>query len=359
MAIIMAEGLARTFRTRSGAVEAVRGVDLEVGAGEIVGFLGTNGAGKTTTLRMLATLLRPTSGRATVAGADLRRDPAGVRRRIGYVGQAGGAHPDALVGEELLLQGELYRMTRAAAREQATAVAGRLGLADLLDRQVQTLSGGQRRRLDIALGLVHSPPLVFLDEPSTGLDPHSRRELWDHTRRLRDEWGTTVFLTTHYLEEADALCDRVLVMDRGGIVIEGTPEELKRKVRGDVISVEVADDPAPAEAVLRGRPEVLALAVDDRTLRLTVARGEQALFGLVQALGGAGVRLESIQLTRPSLDEVFLAATGHPLSSDPPTPPGAPAPLPAGAEVAADGPAGPSSVTSPTEEEGALGARRS
>src|SRR5579864_7989121 len=244
MAIIEARGLARTFRSRKRTVEAVRGVDQTVGDGEIVGFLGPNGAGKTTTLRMLTTLLRPTAGTATVAGADLLRDPLGVRKRIGFVPQAigqtqGGTSDNSLVVEELMDQGAAYRIPRAETARRAAALIDQLDLGGLGQRYVKTLSGGQRRRLEIALGLVHQPPLVFLDEPTTGLDPQSRSNLWDHIRSLRSDLGTTVFLTTHYLEEADALCDRVFIIDHGVIAATGTPDELKRQVSGDVVTLRV------------------------------------------------------------------------------------------------------------------------
>jgi ABC-2 type transport system ATP-binding protein len=253
MAIIEAHGLARTFKIRNGGlrrkgtVEAVRGLDLTVREGEIVGFLGPNGAGKTTTLRMLTTLLRPTAGTATVVGADLLRDPVGVRRLIGYVAQAAGTtgagtHPSSLVQEELTLQAGLYRITGSEATRRTELLTRQLELTGLERRMVKTLSGGQRRRLEVAVGLVHSPPLVFLDEPSTGLDPQSRSNLWEHIRRLRSELGSTVFVTTHYLDEADALCDRILVIDHGRIVAEGSPEELKRRISGDVITLHVTGE---------------------------------------------------------------------------------------------------------------------
>ena len=236
--MIHARGLARTFKTRrGGTVEAVRGVDIDVEAGELVGFLGPNGAGKTTTLRMLTTLLNPTAGTATVAGVDLRRDPTEVRRRIGYVAQSGGSGPDVPVGEELITHGRLYRLPLTEARSRAEELYRQLDLTGLDKRLTRTLSGGQRRRLDIAMGLIHRPRLLFLDEPTTGLDPQSRSNLWEHIRALRDEHGVTVFLTTHYLEEADSLCDRVLVIDHGAIVAEGSPDELKRKVSGDAVTV--------------------------------------------------------------------------------------------------------------------------
>jgi ABC-2 type transport system ATP-binding protein len=329
MAIIEAHGLARTFVSRRRKVEAVRGVDLQVDDGEVVGFLGPNGAGKTTTLRMLTTLLTPTAGTATVCGADLRRDPLGVRRRIGYVPQAigvtaGGSDPNCLVREELKIQAQVYRVPAAEIPARIQRITQQLELTGLADRLCKTLSGGQRRRLDIALGLIHSPRLVFLDEPTTGLDPQSRSNLWDHIRALRAELGTTVFLTTHYLEEADALCDRVLVIDNGKIIATGSPEELKRQISGDVVTLSVAGDTAVAENVLAAERAVRELTVDGRALRLSVEHGEEALPGLLRALDRAGLGLTSIQLARPTLDDVFLTLTGRSLREDSATaPPGA------------------------------------
>jgi ABC-2 type transport system ATP-binding protein len=317
MLMIEAKGLARTFRTRQGTVEAVRGVDFTVQPAEIVGFLGPNGAGKTTTLRMLTTLLRPSAGSATVAGCDLRGDPAGVRRRIGYVAQGGSTDPRCKVREELVLQAELYRIDAAEARRRTGELCQQLELAGLEERLVQTLSGGQRRRLDIALGLVHRPPLVFLDEPTAGLDPQGRSNLWGHIRRLRDEHQTTVFLTTHYLDEADALCDRILIIDHGRIVAEGSPDELKRRISGDVVTVEVAGAAADrARAVLSEHAGVREVATSGATLRLTVERGDQVLMSLIRALDAAKVELVSIQLARPTLDDVFLTLTGRSLRED-------------------------------------------
>jgi ABC-2 type transport system ATP-binding protein len=323
MAIIEAHGLARTFTSRRRTVEAVRGVDLSVAEGEIVGFLGPNGAGKTTTLRMLTTLLRPTAGTATVAGADLLTDPVGVRRRIGYVAQAigvtgGGSDPNATVSEEITLQARLYRVPVAEIAGRARLLTGQLDLDGLGDRLVKTLSGGQRRRLDITLGLVHSPRLVFLDEPTTGLDPQSRSNLWDHIRRLREDLGTTIFLTTHYLDEADTLCDRILVIDHGKIVAEGTPDELKRRIAGDVITLSVHDAADTAKSVIHSHGGVREVSVSGRTLRLTVEHGEQALPGLLRSLDAAGITLDTIQLARPSLDDVFLTVTGRSLRDEEP-----------------------------------------
>jgi ABC-2 type transport system ATP-binding protein len=234
MAIISTAGLARTFQTKLGPVEAVRGIDLTVQEGEILGFLGPNGAGKTTTLRMLTTLLAPTGGTATVAGHDLATDPAGVRRACGYVAQSGGVDPQISVREELVTQGRLYRLTKTQAAQRAEDLARDLDLTELLDRKAGALSGGQRRRLDIAMALTHRPRVLFLDEPTTGLDPGSRADLWDLVRRLRDEHATTVFLTTHYLDEADALSDRLVVVDRGVVAAEGTPSALKLKYGGSI-----------------------------------------------------------------------------------------------------------------------------
>ncbi|MEU5398299.1 ATP-binding cassette domain-containing protein [Streptomyces sp. NPDC005963] len=232
MAVISTTGLARTFPGKNGPVEAVRGIDLTVEGGEIIGLLGPNGAGKTTTLRMLTTLLAPTGGRATVAGCDLVRDPVGVRLRTGYVAQSGGLDPHVTVEEELTTQGRLYRMPKAAAVARAAELAEDFGFAELTERPTAALSGGQRRRVDLAMGLMHRPDVLFLDEPTTGLDPGSRADLWNLVRRLRDEHGTTVFLTTHHLDEADALADRLIIVDRGVIIAEGTPGALKLQYGG-------------------------------------------------------------------------------------------------------------------------------
>ncbi|GLZ41739.1 ABC transporter ATP-binding protein [Actinokineospora sp. NBRC 105648] len=312
--MIEARGLARTFRARGRAVEAVRGVDLDVEAGELVGFLGPNGAGKTTTLRMLTTLIAPTSGRATVAGIDLASDPVGVRRRIGYVPQGGGGLPEARVGEEVELQGRLYGLSKADARRRGAALAERLDLAGLDQRPIKTLSGGQRRRLDIALGLVHDPGLVFLDEPTAALDPQSRANLWAHIRALRADHGTTVFLTTHYLDEADSLCDRVLVIDNGAIVAQGSPAALKAQVSGDLVAVGVA----PSDLVktteiasrVAGADEV---ATGEHTVEFRVPRGDDALPELLRALDGAGIGTTSLRVQQPTLDDVFLTLTGRTL----------------------------------------------
>jgi ABC-2 type transport system ATP-binding protein len=301
----------------------VRGVDFTVDHGEIVGFLGPNGAGKTTTLRMLTTLLKPTAGRARIAGADLLRDPVAVRRRIGYVAQAigasaGGSDPNCRVDEELQIQAQLYRMPAGEAAARVDLLTRQLELTGLEQRLVKTLSGGQRRRLDIALGLVHSPRVVFLDEPTTGLDPHSRSNLWHHIRALRETMGTTIFLSTHYLEEADSLCDRILVIDHGRIIATGSPEALKRRISGDVVTLSVTGDPKIASKVLAEVPAVREITVDGQVLRLSVERGEEALPGMLRALDGEAITMESVQLARPTLDDVFLTLTGRSLRDDSP-----------------------------------------
>jgi ABC-2 type transport system ATP-binding protein len=312
--MITARGLARTFRARGRTVEAVRGVDIDVAKGELVGFLGPNGAGKTTTLRMLTTLLVPSAGEATVAGCDLRKDPTGVRRRIGYVAQGGGTTPELKVIEELVLQGRFYGLAKADATRRGRELMNRLDIADLDDRLIKTLSGGQRRRLDIALGLVHDPGLVFLDEPSTGLDPQSRANLWDHIRSLRDDHDATVFLTTHYLDEADALCDRILVIDHGKIVAEGTPSQLKAQVSGDGVEVGVpAEHVAKAADIAGTLPGAQEVSTVDSTVRFRVPRGDTAMPELLRALDSAGISMTSMQVHRPTLDDVFLTLTGRTL----------------------------------------------
>ncbi|AGM09628.1 ATP-binding cassette domain-containing protein [Amycolatopsis keratiniphila] len=315
--MIKARGLERRFRRKGrngGEVHAVKGVDLDVSAGELVGFLGPNGAGKTTTLRMLTTLLKPTAGEATVGGCDLLADPLGVRRRIGYVAQGGGTAPASKVVEEIEFQGRLYRMSKEDALARGAVLAEQLDLAGLDQRTTATLSGGQRRRLDIALGLIHSPGLVFLDEPSTGLDPQSRANLWDHIRRLRDEHGVTVFLTTHYLDEADALSDRLIVIDDGKIVAEGTPDSLKARVSGDGVVIGVSPDSAEETAEVAGRLEgAHEMTVADGTVRFRVPRGDTAMPELLRALDARGIAMTSMQVHRPTLDDVFLALTGRSL----------------------------------------------
>ena len=311
-AVIETHGLRRVFKTRKRVVEAVAGVDLTVRSGEIFGFLGPNGAGKTTTLRMLATLMPPSGGSARVAGCDLATQPERIRARIGYVGQAGGADREITGRRELVFQGRLYGMSRQKAEKRAGELITMLELESCADRQGKTYSGGQKRRLDIGLGLVHDPQLLFLDEPTTGLDPQSRARVWDEVRRMHDR-GTTVFLTTHYLDEADALCDRIAIIDYGKIVAEGTPEELKRAVAGDVVTLTVAGDQQRALDLLKDQPFVREAKLDEGSVLLYVDRGEVEMPAILRLLDGAGLTLQTIGLHRPSLDDVFLRQTGRSL----------------------------------------------
>ncbi len=315
MSIIETTGLTKTFKTRRGLVEAVKGVDMKVEKDEIFGFLGPNGAGKTTTMRMLATLMQPTGGSARVAGFDLARESSRVREKFGYVSQAGGVDTASTGRENLVLQAQLYQISAKKARERTAELIVALQLDSFADRPAKTYSGGQKRRLDIALGMAHQPPLLFLDEPTTGLDPQSRAHLWEEVRKLRNE-GTTVFLTTHYLEEADALCDRLCIIDGGKIVAEGTPDNLKRQVSGDVVTIGLeAHNGAlnKAEGLLQSQDYVREIQVDNDHLRLYVERGEQALPFILRTLDGAGLLLKTISLARPSLDDVFLRQTGRSL----------------------------------------------
>ncbi|MEU4213774.1 ATP-binding cassette domain-containing protein [Actinoplanes sp. NPDC026623] len=313
--MIETRGLRKSFTSRQGrekkTVEAVRGVDLRVEEGEIFGFLGPNGAGKTTTLRMLATLIEPDGGDAVIAGADLRKNPGEVRRRIGYVAQGGSTWDDSTAREELVLQARLYGISKSDALARAARVLDGFQLSGYADRRCKTYSGGQRRRVDIALGIIHEPKVVFLDEPTTGLDPQSRAHMWDEVRRLRDE-GMTVFITTHYLDEADALCDRISIMDNGEIVASGTPDALKREISGDIVTVGVPM-PARAAEALGSADFVNKLETQDDSVRLYVDEGATAIPLILRALDGASVQLESIELHRPSLDDVFLTKTGRSL----------------------------------------------
>ncbi len=311
-AVIETHGLTRVFKSRNRVVEAVAGVDLTVLKGEIFGFLGPNGAGKTTTLRMLSTLMPPSGGTARIAGCDLATQSGLIRNRIGYVGQAGGADREITGRRELVFQGRLYGMSVEAARTRAAELIEMLELEVCADRAGSTYSGGQKRRLDIGLGLVHDPQLLFLDEPTTGLDPQSRARVWDEVRRMHDR-GTTVFLTTHYLDEADALCDRIAIIDYGKIVAEGTPEELKRAVAGDVVTLSVSGDQQLALELIKGQEFVRESRIEDGSVLLYVDRGEVAMPAILRLLDGAGLQLLTIGLHRPSLDDVFLRQTGRSL----------------------------------------------
>jgi ABC-2 type transport system ATP-binding protein len=316
--MIEAKALRRVYKGRKEAVEAVRGVDFTVEAGEIVGFLGPNGAGKTTTLRMLTTLLVPSGGEATVAGCDLRLDPVGVRRHIGYVAQGGSTDPEARAGEEIVDHARMYGIDKQVARANGEKLFDQLELDGLWNRECKTLSGGQRRRLDVAMGLVHQPGLVFLDEPSTGLDPQSRANLWQHVKKLRDDLDTTVFITTHYMDEADVLCDRILVIDDGQIVARGTPAELKRQVSGDTVTLnfdqsELARTVAGMASQLEGATDPV---VDGSEVRFHVPDGASALPVILRAMVEQDIDATGVEVHRPTLDDVFLTMTGRSLRED-------------------------------------------
>ena len=300
---------------RYGEARGIEDVSLVVEPGEVFGFLGPNGAGKTTTLRMLATLIAPTAGEATVAGADLRREPQEVRRRIGYVPQGGSTDPAETGRGELVIQGRLYGMSASEATARATEVLRSLELDAAADRPTSTYSGGMKRRLDVGLGIVHKPSVLFLDEPTTGLDPQARARMWDEIRLLR-AGGTTVFLTTHYLEEADALADRLAIIDQGKIVAEGTADELKRKVAGDVVTIVVSGATEHVLEAVRRQSFVREATSEDGVVRLYVDRGETAVPLLLRVLDGEGLEASSIALHRPSLDDVFLLQTGRSLRDE-------------------------------------------
>jgi ABC-2 type transport system ATP-binding protein len=307
---IVVEGLVRTFK---GDIRAVDGIDLEVAKGEIYGFLGPNGAGKSTTVHMLTTLLPPTAGRASVAGFDVASHGADVRRHIGAALQEAALDTFLTGREHVELQGGLNGLGKAERGRRGAALLERVGLTEAADRKVGGYSGGMKRRLDLAMALVHGPSILFLDEPTTGLDPQSRSALWDEVERLARDDGVTVFLTTQYLEEADVLADRVGIIDRGKIVAEGTPDELKREIGGDSVEAVPVDphDIERAAGVLERFGEPAAHSPKGVGVRLS--QGAEQLADIVRALDDEGIALAHLQLHSPSLDDVFLAKTGRSL----------------------------------------------
>ena len=315
---VEARSLRRTFK---GEVEAVRDIDLSVARGEVFGFLGPNGAGKTTTVRMFCTLLPPTSGSASVAGVDVVADGTEVRRRIGVALQEIGLDP-VQTGRELLeLQCGLYGITGADAKARAEELLELLGLTDAADRRTKTYSGGMKRRLDLASALVHNPEVLFLDEPTTGLDPASRLTVWDEVRRINGA-GTTVFLTTQYMEEADKLCDRLAIIDAGEIVAEGTPERLKAQMGHDVVTLALdGADAAATEAAIGDLPGLERVVPEPEQLALYVLDGAGSIAEIVRLLDRAGIQVGAIAVARPTLDDVFLQATGRRLEGADEEPP--------------------------------------
>ncbi|WP_328989864.1 ATP-binding cassette domain-containing protein [Kribbella sp. NBC_01245] len=300
--------------SRTQTVHAVRGISLQIEPGELVAVLGPNGAGKTTTMRMLTTLIAPTSGSATVAGYDVASDPAQVRRWIGYVGQGNGAGHSQRVGDELAGQGVIYGLDRRDAKARAAELMEALDLTELAKRKVSDLSGGQRRRLDVAMGLVHAPRLLFLDEPSTGLDPQNRANLWDHILRMREQYDMTIMLTTHYLDEADSMAERVVVVDNGEVIADDTAEKLKTDLAGDQLVITVAaSNLNVVRRLADSLPGARDVVADGNQLTVRVTDGPAALPVLLGAAKDAGVPIATAQVHRPTLDDVFLTLTGRSL----------------------------------------------
>jgi len=305
---IVADGLEKRYQD----VHALAGVSFTVRAGEVFGLLGPNGAGKSTTVKVLTTLTTPDRGRAEVAGHDVVREPDAVRRSIGYVPQSSGVDRDATGRENLMLQGHVQGMSGAKLKARVQHLLELLGLADAADRVVRGYSGGMKRRLDVGLGLVHGPQVLFLDEPTTGLDPEARAAMWQELAVLAREELLTILLTTHYLEEADALTHRLAIVSRGRVVVEGTAEELKASMQGEAVVVELADGAVDGAAtVLRALDEVREVSADGRLLRSRVANGARAVPTILAALDGRGIAVESVTMHRPSLDDVYLHYTGR------------------------------------------------
>ena len=303
-------------KTYPGDVKALDGLSISVEQGEIFGMLGPNGAGKSTTIRILTTLSRPDSGKASVAGADVLSSPNEVRRRIGVVAQGSGVDPVATGRENLMLQGRVYGMRGAALRRRVDELLERFRLAKAADRPARTYSGGMQRRLDIALGMIHSPQVLFLDEPTTGLDPEVRADMWEMIRRLVTDDGLTVLLTTHYMDEADRLADRVAIVDGGRVVAEGTPEALKSDLEGDAVHIELAEPQAADRARdLLSRVTANGTQVEGKTVRARVRAGAEAVPRILTALDGAGIAVASVTVSRPSLDDVYFRHTGRSLAA--------------------------------------------
>jgi ABC-2 type transport system ATP-binding protein len=305
---IQVEGI----RKRYGKVQALDGVSFTVRGGEIFGLLGPNGAGKSTTVRVLATLSVPDEGRAAVGGHDVVREANAVRRTIGYVPQESGVDRNATGRENLMLQGRIQGLGGRALRSRVEELLQLIGITEAADRMVRGYSGGMRRRLDIALGLIHRPKVLYLDEPTTGLDPEVRTSMWEEVRRLAVEEQLTILLTTHYLEEADELAHRVAIVSQGSVVVEGTPEELKGRLEGDAVHVELADGQLErAQAVLARVGARSQSLLDPKTLVARVENGGRALPGILAALDAEGIGVAAVAVSRPTLDDVYLHYTGR------------------------------------------------
>jgi ABC-2 type transport system ATP-binding protein len=309
---IVAEGLVKTY---GGKVQAVKGVSFEVHTGEAYGFIGPNGAGKTTTVSMLSAGLKPTGGRAVIDGVEVAADPEEVKRRIGVVFQESTADGDLTGRENLEIAAGLYGISRREGKERASALLERMQIGDASERMAKTYSGGMRRRLELGVGLIHRPKILFLDEPTLGLDPQGRAGFWQFIQQLRKEEGLTVFVTTHYLDEADQYCDRIAIIDHGTIVATGTPTELKDKLGGDVVTLKTST-PQDVTETLRGVPGVLNVQRQDSAYRLKCSSGEVVVPLAVEACSKAGSLISTVSVKRPSLDEVFLEFTGREFRED-------------------------------------------
>ncbi len=316
MDAIVVDGLEKTYGKD---VRALDGIRFSVREGEVYGLLGPNGAGKSTTVRILVTLSKPDAGSATVAGFDVVREAARVRGSIGYVAQKQGVDPAATARENLLLQGRVQGLGGGALERRVDDLLDRFTLGEKRDALARTMSGGQQRRLDVALGLVHRPHVLFLDEPTTGLDPEARAAMWEELERLAADERLTILLTTHYLEEADRLAERVGIVSRGTLVVEGTPDELKRQLRGEAVTVDLADGNGAgpgAVAIVEGLGDVYEVMLDGRHLRARVANGAAAVPAILSALDGGGVPVAAVTMARPSLDDVYLHYTGRDFRSE-------------------------------------------
>ena len=306
------------LRKRYKDVQALDGVSFSVREGEVFGLLGPNGAGKSTTIRTLTTLTQPDSGRALVAGEDVVRNPNRVRSAIGYVAQDSGVDWEATGRENLLLQGRIHGMAGAPLRKRVDELLELVGLIEAADRVARGYSGGMKRRLDVALGLVHRPRVLFLDEPTTGLDPEARAAMWVEVERLAEQESLTILLTTHYLEEADRLAERIAIVSRGKVVVEGPPDVLKANLRGELVTIEVGSTNGVdgAADVVRSLPDASEVGSDDRHVRTRVPNGAQAIPMILSALDGRGFQVASVTTARPSLDDVYLHYTGRDFATE-------------------------------------------
>ncbi len=321
MSIVQTSQLTKIY---PGNIRAVDGIDFEIAEGEIFGFLGPNGAGKTTTIKMLNTLILPTSGTATVVGYDVAKKPSEVRRNVGYVSQDVGIDEHATGRENLTLYGHFYRLDGKTIKHRVKELFEMVELTDYADKFASTYSGGMRKRLDLAMGLLHQPRLIFLDEPTTGLDPQTRNHIWSYIHSLSRQMGITIFLTTHYMEEADQLADRIAIIDHGKIITIGTPGELKQSIGGDVVTLsnrfsaneERETFVKRTQSLLSGKPFVLEMQPIEEGLAVYVDNGESAAPAILSLLAGEGVEVQTLSVSRPSLDDVFLKYTGRTMRAE-------------------------------------------